>query len=510
MAYGGYSAPFNAQAFGTGLGQLPPAVQEAILGGSRGSWVGQGPNSLGTWQVNPLDQSGGAGNSVGQFGQLGDALRQYGGQGFNQQGYLAGLNDPGGAGNADTQHWNQWFNANENESNRYGFNPQTGQVSGTVNGQSQNLGTFDPSTGSWTANQSLDPNIQKQFSGLWNAAPQGNNASGYTQPQGNPNQGLQPGPWNMTPGSYPNAPGMGTAAPQGAPATGGGGGSPGGGSAAPGGAPSLGNLMSPDTTLKGIGPIAPVGNDLSFDPSKYLDPSMAFTMGQGLQAVDSAMGANGLLNSGAQARGILDYSQGLASQNWQQAAQQAAQQQGFGFQTRQADVQNALQAAGLNAQIGNMQNQYGLGVAQLGQQGQEFNANLGFQGQMANNQFGLSQAALSGQLGYQQQQLALSQLGMLGQLGLGGAQSAAGAAGTYGTNLANLLAIMGQTQGTGTIGAANQWNQGITGALGGLGGLGSLGMLMQMYPQLFQGAQQQGGNNTAQPNIYNTSGGAAP
>lgn len=79
------------------------------------------------------------------------------------------------------------------------------------------------------------------------------------------------------------------------------------------------------------------GANYALDVNKYLDPSMAFTMGEGMRALGSSASAGGQVNSGQTLRDIIKYSQGVAGQNWGQAANLAQQQQGFG---RNIDVNN--------------------------------------------------------------------------------------------------------------------------------------------------------------------------
>ena len=109
----------------------------------------------------------------------------------------------------------------------------------------------------------------------------------------------------------------------------------------PAAAPGGGGLnFANGTNVPAGAPIAPPGAggaNYALDVNKYLDPSMAFTMGEGLRALGSSASAGGQVNSGQTLRDIIKYSQGVAGQNWNNAAQLAAQQQGFG---RGIDVNN--------------------------------------------------------------------------------------------------------------------------------------------------------------------------
>jgi hypothetical protein len=89
--------------------------------------------------------------------------------------------------------------------------------------------------------------------------------------------------------------------------------------------------------------------------AQYLDPSMAFQQAQGLRALDSQATATGGLQSGQTLKDILNYSQGLASTGYNNAFNQAAQQQGFGAGLAQQDWQNNLNLANTLSGMG----QYG-------------------------------------------------------------------------------------------------------------------------------------------------------
>lgn len=94
------------------------------------------------------------------------------------------------------------------------------------------------------------------------------------------------------------------------------------------------------------------------DVNQFLDPSMAFEMAQGQKALDASAASRGLALSGGAIKNALEYSQGLASKNYNNAVTQA---------------------------IANRGQQIGLGsdLAQLGSLGQSNNQNMattGYQG----------------------------------------------------------------------------------------------------------------------------------
>jgi hypothetical protein len=70
-------------------------------------------------------------------------------------------------------------------------------------------------------------------------------------------------------------------------------------------------------------------NALPLDINSYLDPSMAFRIQQGENALQNSAAARGHLLSGATMKGISDYAQNTAQQAYSDAEQRAAQQQGY-------------------------------------------------------------------------------------------------------------------------------------------------------------------------------------
>ena len=144
------------------------------------------------------------------------------------------------------------------------------------------------------------------------------------------------------------------------------------------------------------------------DVQKYLDPSMKFTTDEGMRRLNSSASAAGQTFSGQTLKDILDYSQGQASTNWNNAAQRAAQQQGFKYGVDTGDRNFAYQA-------------------QLNDQTIPW---------------------------WQQMQLA--------NLGLQSQQSSGALAGTLAALLSGNLNTLGQTQGAGTIGANNSLTNAIS------------------------------------------------
>lgn len=127
------------------------------------------------------------------------------------------------------------------------------------------------------------------------------------------------------------------------------------------------------------GGIAPpnASTGYALNPGAYLDPSMAFETAEGLRALGSRAGAAGQTFAGNTLKEIMDYSQGRARTNYNNATAVAQQQQGFG---RGVDVNNRDFTQGQNvsdrdfaylAQLNDQTIPFGqrMAEAQLGLQG---------------------------------------------------------------------------------------------------------------------------------------------
>lgn len=177
----------------------------------------------------------------------------------------------------------------------------------------------------------------------------------------------------------------------------------------------------------------------SYNPSDVAnDPAYKFEQQQGMQALQSQAAAAGMLQSGANMKGIANYTEGLASTFENQDYQQA-------LGTYQTNFSNQMQ--GLNSLAG-----YGQNANQTQAQ-----LALGYgnqAGQTAGLSTSLAQAGASDSLQGNQ---------YIGSTGLAGTEAAGNA-------------YMGGAQGTaaGQAGAANAWGSALNGVGHGLGGLGTL------------------------------------
>jgi hypothetical protein len=99
------------------------------------------------------------------------------------------------------------------------------------------------------------------------------------------------------------------------------------------------------------------GMNFSFNPTEAQleqTPGYQFTLQQGLKGVDNAASAKGLDLSGAQLKGIGQYTTGLADQTYQQQYQNALQSfmTNYGIQSDQYNRQAGLVGLGQNAAAG--------------------------------------------------------------------------------------------------------------------------------------------------------------
>jgi hypothetical protein len=158
------------------------------------------------------------------------------------------------------------------------------------------------------------------------------------------------------------------------------------------------------------------GMNFSFNPTEQQleqTPGYQFTLQQGLKGVDNAASAKGLNLSGAQMKGIGQYTTGLADQTYQQQYQNALQnfQTNYGVQSDQYNRLSGLVGLGQNsaAGVGNA----GLQTANTAGNFLTSGANASAAGQIG------AANAISGGLGSISQGAGL--YGLLGGGGFGGA-----------------------------------------------------------------------------------------
>ncbi len=189
------------------------------------------------------------------------------------------------------------------------------------------------------------------------------------------------------------------------------------------------------------------------DPSAVnTDPSYQFRLNQGAQSLTNLATRGGGLLTGGVAKGLIDYGQNAASQeygniynralaNWQANTGQANTAANFGLNAWQAN-------AGQTNAEGQLANQGGY-LALAGDQ-QNFNQGL--------DTYKTNQGNY-----YQGQQNQYNGLYGLANLGLNGINSANGSGADYANNAGNIYANQGNSKAAGTVGAANATNSGIAG-----------------------------------------------
>ena len=111
------------------------------------------------------------------------------------------------------------------------------------------------------------------------------------------------------------------------------------------------------------------GVGYGFNVNDYLDPSMAFQMSQGLNALQNSAAARGNLNSGQTLKDILAYSQGLAGQDFNNAFNRAANVRDFTYGVDTGDRAFAYNAMNndRNFNYNTLRDLAGMGLSGAGQ-----------------------------------------------------------------------------------------------------------------------------------------------
>jgi len=219
--------------------------------------------------------------------------------------------------------------------------------------------------------------------------------------------------------------------------------------------------FNPDSIVRNPDFNAPNTQTAQFNPNVNMqqDPGYNFRMNQGLEALQRSHAASGV-SGGAAAKAILDYSQGLASQEYGNTYSRALQasQQNLGI--NQANFGQAAQGYGLSS--GNHQQwiQNAMGANQANNQN-------------VLNRFNLSQ---TGQTNQFNQQAALAGLGQTGNSQLLSAGNAAA------QGMGQAYAGMGNAASAGSAAQGNVWGNLTT-------GLGNTAQQYQMMRSMGLGGQ---------------------
>ena len=125
--------------------------------------------------------------------------------------------------------------------------------------------------------------------------------------------------------------------------------------------PVAGGNVDPGSDAGGVG--------YGFNVNDYLDPSMAFQMSQGLNALQNSAAARGNLNSGQTLKDILAYSQGLAGQDFNNAFNRAANVRDFTYGVDTGDRAFAYNAMNndRNFNYNTLRDLAGMGLSGAGQ-----------------------------------------------------------------------------------------------------------------------------------------------
>jgi hypothetical protein len=379
--------------------------------------------------------------------QMGVAFRNAGLVSADQWNSLMGGNNQGTVYNTpNTMQPFQWNGAVSTP--QQSANPGSGLMGGTGAGAAQTANADTNQTGYLGYGQNPNTNYGSYLTyGPNGQIMEGVNAGGMATP--GDQSGATPGnlvPWNPTGGSGGAAtPPTQTAGPN----AGGGiawqqqlpGGTTGPGGTAQGGPGTLGGMATGNMGLN----TQPVGAGTSItDPNMpgyplnvgaYLNPGASYAMDQANKALQGTYAGAGNLLSGPAMKGITDYNQNMALNNYWNPAVATAQQQ----------------------------QQTGIGLG-------EYNQNFGYQQQLAN------------------QTIPFQQEMQLAGLGLQGTQGAQQVQNLLATLLSQNALGAGQAAGTGTIGGANTITQAIQNMLQNYLGQNTLNQVLQAkYPQATTG-----------------------
>lgn len=359
-----------------------------------------------------------------------------------------------GSGGNDLQ--SQWLNQ--------GFGGDLSKFNNWINTQELNTkGAFDPSTGTFNyyTGGSANP-VTSTLAGWGGAsfggAPGTHNAatSGFSEAQtGTPFQTgvAQNGAW-LDPQTQAQLSGAG-GAPRPGGGAGGGGLGMGAGAGVTGGAGLVGSAPA---TLGALASGAAAGGDpgmgtFTGKPTDYFDEAgYKFRLGQGLDQVQNSAAARGSLQSGATLKGLEDYRQGLASQEYGAA---------FDRFTNARDFSESGRRDNRNFGEAQFQDRRNFGENQY-QDRRNFDygasrddRNFDWQREMYNQQFGYNAARDDRNFNY-------GSMRDLAQMGLG----ATGSSGNLASQLADALGRYGMTGAgagaQGTVGQSNNINSAIS------------------------------------------------
>jgi hypothetical protein len=227
------------------------------------------------------------------------------------------------------------------------------------------------------------------------------------------------------------------------------------------------NLTGYGNPAQGLGNLA---GQFNLDINKFLDPSMQFRIDQGQKALESSAAARGGLLSGATLRGVQDYAQNIASQEYGNAVNRAMSDRSFNYGMGRDDRDFAYRSG-----VDNRNFAYGLDRdnrdfsyrAQSDDWMRNFdrdryNNDLQYRAAVDNRNFNFDRDKYNQQFGYNAQRddrnFNYGTLSDLARLGLSGTQGSTSALTTLANILNQNIMAGGNAGAAGAIGGSNAIN----------------------------------------------------
>jgi hypothetical protein len=227
------------------------------------------------------------------------------------------------------------------------------------------------------------------------------------------------------------------------------------------------NLTGYGNPAQGLGNLA---GQFNLDINKFLDPSMGFRIDQGQKALESSAAARGGLLSGATLRGVQDYAQNIASQEYGNAVNRAMSDRSFNYGMGRDDRDFAYRSG-----VDNRNFAYGLDRdnrdfsyrAQSDDWMRNFdrdryNNDLQYRAAVDNRNFNFDRDKYNQQFGYNAQRddrnFNYGTLSDLARLGLSGTQGSTSALTTLANILNQNIMAGGNAGAAGAIGGSNAIN----------------------------------------------------
>jgi hypothetical protein len=211
--------------------------------------------------------------------------------------------------------------------------------------------------------------------------------------------------------------------------------------------------------------------NMALDINQYLDPSMQFRIDRGTNALQSSAAARGGLLSGATLKGVNDYAQNVASQEYGNAFNRAFQDRGFTVGVDQNDRDFAWNAARDDRNFNFDRDRYNTDMSYRAQvddrnfnfDRDRYNQDFNYRASTGDRDFNFNRDQYNQQFGYNAQrddrnfnQQVASELA---RLGLAGTQGSTGALTQLAQMLNSNILAGGNAGAAGAIGGSNAINQ---------------------------------------------------